>query len=260
MATPVAQRPYSENLSPANTDLTRSVERHANVLHVDSVSKQCGTQPILKGVSLKIQAREVLALCGPSGSGKTTLLRIVCGLTGFDSGTIALGSTTIPAGVRYPKELYGKVGIVFQEHNLFPHMKAIDNVTLALREVKRMPAPQAYELGMGELERMGVATLAQRYPATLSGGEKQRVAIARALAMNPLLLLLDEPTANLDPDRVDEVCDRILELASSGTTMVMVTHNLECARQAAKTFAVLDAGVFRISNDPSILDGLRRRK
>jgi ABC-type polar amino acid transport system ATPase subunit len=152
------------------------------------------------------------------------------------------------------------VGIVFQDHNLFPHLKAIDNVTLALREFKRIPPGQACDRGMAELERMGVASLAHRYPSTLSGGEKQRVAIARALAMDPLLLLLDEPTANLDPDRVDEVCDRVLELASSGTTMLMVTHNIECARQAAKTFAVLEGGTCQVSDDPSILDGLRRRK
>ena len=112
---------------------------------------------------------------------------------------------------------------------------------------------------MAELKRMGVESIAKRYPASLSGGERQRVAIARALTMDPLLLLLDEPTANLDPDRVDEVCDRVLELASSGTTMLLVTHNLECARQAASTFALLQDGNCLVSDDPAILEGVRSR-
>ncbi len=235
-------------------------ESVVNALQIESICKQFGGLRVLNGVSFRLRQREVLALCGASGCGKTTLLRVLCGLTRFDAGQLTVGSTTIPADAPYPKKLYGKIGMVFQEHNLFPHMNAIDNVTLALRESKRMPPRQACERGMAEMERMGVATLAYRYPSNLSGGEKQRVAIARALAMDPLLLLLDEPTANLDPDRVDEVCDRVLELASSGTTMLMVTHNIKCARQAAKTFAVLDAGTCQVSDDPSILDGLRRRK
>lgn len=266
MVTSVAQQPGGS--SGAHSPTAQANCAHASVglnddstvLRLQSLGKLYGTQSVLTGVSLQVREREVLALCGPSGSGKTTLLRIVCGLTTFDDGTLSLGSKTIPAGTPYPKDLFGKVGIVFQEHNLFPHMKVIENVTLALREVRRMPHHQANEIGMNELERMGVAQLAERYPANLSGGEKQRVAIARALATSPLLLLLDEPTANLDPDRVDEVCDRVLELASSGTTMVMITHNLECARKAAKSFAVLEAGICRLSSDPSILDSLRHRK
>jgi ABC-type polar amino acid transport system ATPase subunit len=263
MAVHAAQQRQDEKEPNADLPVPRFIEQSEsilNVLRLDSVTKQYAMQPVLQGVSLRLRQREVLALCGASGCGKTTLLRVVCGLTRFDSGYLSVGSTTIRAAAPYPKGLYGRVGIVFQDHNLFPHLKAIDNVTLALREFKRMPPGQACDRGMAELERMGVASLAHRYPSTLSGGEKQRVAIARALAMDPLLLLLDEPTANLDPDRVDEVCDRVLELASSGTTMLMVTHNLKCARQAAKTFAVLEAGTCQVSDDPSILDGLRRRK
>jgi polar amino acid transport system ATP-binding protein len=133
-------------------------------------------------------------------------------------------------------------------------MTAIGNVTLALRECKRLPRRQVHERGMAELERMGVASVAKQYPATLSGGERQRVAIARALAVDPLVLLLDEPTAHLDPGRVDEVCERILELADAGTTMLVVTHNIEFARQAADTYAVLQNGTLRASDDPAILD------
>ena len=229
----------------------------AHVLQIDAVGKRFDAQPVLNGVSLRLRQREVVALCGPSGCGKTTLIRIVSGLLHFDTGHLTIGTARIPAGAPYPPALYGSVGVIFQEHNLFPHMTAIANVTLALREVKRLPARQAEERGMAELDRMGVASLARRYPSELSGGEKQRVAIARALAMDPLLLLLDEPTANLDPDRVDEVCERVLELANGGTTMLLVTHNIEFARRAAKSFALLQDGRCHVSGSPTVLEGLR---
>jgi ABC-type polar amino acid transport system ATPase subunit len=238
---------------------TPSTEGIVNALQIESISKQFGAHAVLNGVSLMLRQREVLALCGASGCGKTTLIRIICGLVHFDSGTLKIGSTPIRAQTPYPRELYGKVGVIFQDHNLFPHITAIGNVTLALTEFKRLSVRDAHERGMAELERMGVESVAQRYPASLSGGERQRVAIARALAMDPLLLLLDEPTANLDPDRVDEVCDRVLELAEAGTTMLLVTHNLECARQAADTFAILQDGTCIISDDSAVLDGLRCR-
>jgi ABC-type polar amino acid transport system ATPase subunit len=250
--------PEPQNDPPVHRDIP-SPEVIANALQIDSVSKHFGTSPVLNSVSLTLRQREVLALCGASGCGKTTLIRIICGLIHFDSGHLRIGSTSVPPQTPYPKELYGKVGVIFQDHNLFPHMTAIGNVTLALREFKRLSAKEAQERGMAELKRMGVDSIAQRYPASLSGGERQRIAIARALAMDPLLLLLDEPTANLDPDRVDEVCDRVLELASSGTTMLLVTHNLECARQAADTFALLQDGICLSSDDPAILEGIRCR-
>jgi ABC-type polar amino acid transport system ATPase subunit len=250
--------PSPQNDPPVHPDIPIP-EATVNALQINAVSKQFGARPVLDGVSLTLRQREVLALCGASGCGKTTLIRIICGLVHFDGGTLKIGTTPIQAQTPYPKELYGKVGVIFQDHNLFPHMTAIGNVTLALREFKHLSAKDAQERGMVELARMGVESIAQRYPASLSGGERQRVAIARALAMDPLLLLLDEPTANLDPDRVDEVCDRVLELASAGTTMLLVTHNLECARQAADTFAVLQDGTCLISDDPAVLDELRCR-
>jgi polar amino acid transport system ATP-binding protein len=237
-----------------STDQSEPAE---TVLHIDGIEKQFNARTVLSGVSLKLRQREVLALCGASGCGKTTLLRIICGLSGFDHGRLSVGDQSIVAQAPYPVDLFGKIGMVFQENNLFPHLSAVDNVTLALREVKRLPPREARERGMAELERMGVASLAERYPSTFSGGERQRVAIARALAMDPLLLLLDEPTAHLDRDRVNEVCDRVLELADAGTTMVLVTHNIEFAREAAKTYALLQNGGCQISEDAVILEGLR---
>ncbi|MDI9613090.1 MAG: ATP-binding cassette domain-containing protein [Acidobacteriota bacterium] len=230
------------------------------VLAIHSLSKRYGTRQVLSEIAMSIHAHEVLALCGPSGSGKTTLIRIISGLTGFDGGRLQIADSIVAADAPYPGNLFGKVGVVFQEPNLFPHLTAIENVMLALREFKRLPANQAHERAMVELERMKLASLARRYPASLSGGEKQRLAIARALAVDPLLLLLDEPTANLDPDLVDEVCDRILELAGAGMTMLLVTHNVDFARQAAGSFALLQDGRCRCSRDGALLENLRSRR
>jgi ABC-type polar amino acid transport system ATPase subunit len=231
----------------------------APILRLNSVTKALGERQLLRSVSLRLRPREVLALCGASGCGKTTLLRIIAGLVPFDTGEIAIGDARARARAVYPAGLYGKVGLVFQGHNLFPHLTVIANVTLALRESKRSPPREAHDRGMHELERMGLASLALRYPSTLSGGEAQRVAIARALAMDPLLLLLDEPTANLDSDNADEVCERVVELAGGGTTMVLVTHNLKCARSAATSFAVLQDGSCEVSQDAALLDRLQSR-
>jgi ABC-type polar amino acid transport system ATPase subunit len=226
------------------------------VLQLDGVTKTFGAQPVLGGVSLSLRQGDVLALCGPSGGGKSTLIRIVAGLVPFDSGACTVDGTVIRAQELYPRSLYGSVGVVFQDAHLFPHLTAQANVALGLRRTRRLSARQARERSMAELERMGVHPLADRYPVTLSGGERQRVSIARALAMDPLLLLLDEPTANLDPERVDEVCERILGLARDGTTMLLVTHAIAFARQAAGSFALLRDGACQVSRDPACLDDL----
>ena len=230
------------------------------VLRLDGVGKQFDSRPIFERVSFNLRRREVLALCGVSGSGKTTLIRIIAGLVSFDEGRLQIGETTVQADMRYPVELYGKIGVIFQDHNLFPHLTVLGNVTLGLQEHRRLPARLAKERAFSELEHMGVASLADRYPATLSGGERQRVAIARALAMDPFLLLLDEPTANLDPERAEEVCERVLALADSGVTMLLVTHNVILARQAASRFALLQDGCCTVSREPAILDRLRYRR
>lgn len=242
-----------------SSDPRRGADR-VPILAIHSLSKRYGTRQILSEIAVSIRTHEVLALCGPSGSGKTTLIRIISGLTGFDGGRLEIADCVIAGRAPYPGALFGKVGVIFQEPNLFPHLTAIENVTLALREFKRMPANQAHDRGMLELERMKLASLAKRYPASLSGGEKQRVAIARALAVDPLLLLLDEPTANLDPDLVDEVCDRILELADAGMTMLLVTHSVDFARQAAGSFALLQDGRCQFSKDGALLENLVTRR
>jgi ABC-type polar amino acid transport system ATPase subunit len=232
----------------------------ALVLQLDGVSKAFGTRQVLDRVSLKLAQGEVIALCGTSGSGKSTLIRIVAGLTDFDGGSCTVGGATVHAGQPYPRSLFGSVGVVFQDAHLFPHLSVIQNVALGLRKFKRLRPRIAAERARSELDRMQVLPLADRYPATLSGGERQRVAIARSLAMDPVLLLLDEPTANLDPNRVDEVCERILSLSRCGTTMILVTHAVDLARQVAGGFALLRDGRCAYSPDPVILEQLREEQ
>jgi len=233
-----------------------ALARIEDVLVVDSLHKRFGERHVLRGASLRLRQREVVALCGISGSGKTTLLRIVSGLVSFDGGRVVIGSTPIDAGEAYPNGFYGKVGLVPQDHSLFPHLDAIGNVTLALRIVKRMSRKQAHERGMAELERVGLQGRSAQYPATLSGGERQRLAIARALALDPLLLLLDEPSAHLDPDRIAELAERLLELAGSGVSMLLVTHNIALATEAAGSFALLHDGTCQVADSSAILDRL----
>jgi ABC-type polar amino acid transport system ATPase subunit len=232
-----------------------SCASNGHFLRLEGVSKSFGTRSVLNAISIGLPPQKVLALCGASGSGKTTLLRIICGLCNFENGDLLIGTAKIPAGAAYPRDLYGRIGLVTQDPNLFPHLTAVENVALALREFKRMSRRQAHALAMSELERMGVASLAQQYPSTLSGGEKQRVAIARAVAVKPIILLLDEPTAHLDHNLADEVCRRIGELSGDGTTVVIVTHSITLAREAAHTFAVLNNGTCSCSDDPRILNG-----
>lgn len=227
------------------------------VLRLSDVTKYLSGRKVLDRVCISLRRGRVLALCGPSGAGKSTVIRIISGLTPFDSGLCTVANFVIPPRQVYPRHLYGSIGVIFQEANLFPHLTVIANVALGLRKFKRLTASEARERSMTELEHMGVESLADRYPATLSGGERQRVAIARALALDPVLLLLDEPTANLDPARVDEVRDRILNLAAAGTTMVLVTHEVEFACQAAQEFALLRDGICEWSHKSSILEQLR---
>jgi len=231
-----------------------ALARVDDVLVIDSLHKRFGDHHVLQGASLRLRQRGVAALCGASGSGKTTLLRIVSGLTPFDSGRVVIGSTPINAGEPYPEGFYGRVGLIPQDHSLFPHLDAIGNVMLALRVVKHLSRKQARERGMAELERVGLQAQAAQYPATLSGGERQRVAIARALALDPLLLLLDEPTAHLDPDRVAELAERLIELAGSGVSMLLVTHNIALATRAAGSFALLQDGTCQLADSCAILD------
>jgi len=219
---------------------------------IRSVSKSFGAFQALKDVSLDVHAGEVLCLIGASGSGKTTLLRCINQLTPLDSGGIWLDGELL--GVREqhgrlhalsPREIARqrlKTGMVFQRFNLFPHMTALENITEGPVQVQRRSRDEARADAMELLARVGLSAKADAYPAELSGGQQQRVAIARALAMKPMLMLFDEPTSALDPELVGEVLAVMKELAGSGMTMMVVTHELGFAREVADTVVYMDQG------------------
>ena len=217
----------------------------SRILHMDSVNKHFGALHVLRDVNLEVQAGEVVVVIGASGSGKSTLIRCINGLEVFDSGHIEVdGHHLEPAG-RSQGELRAvrqEVGMVFQQFNLFPHRRVLANITLAPRKVRGQSREQAADNARQLLDRVGIADQADKYPSQLSGGQQQRVAIARALAMEPRLMLFDEPTSALDPEMIGEVLDVMRELASQGMTMIVVTHEMGFAREAAHRAVYLDHG------------------
>ncbi len=211
-------------------------------LRVEGVSKSFGALEVLRGIDLEVAEHEVIALIGASGSGKSTLLRCINLLEPVDEGRILIGGEEITARRVNVDRIRRRVGIVFQSFNLFPHMRVIDNVTLAPRHVAKRPKAEAEADAMRLLERFGLADKASQLPDRLSGGQQQRVAIVRALAMQPDLLLLDEVTSALDPELVAEVLSVIRELAAGGMTMLLATHEMGFARDIASRVCFLDAG------------------
>ena len=212
------------------------------VLSVRGLVKSYGERTVLAGVDLDVAEHEVVVLIGASGSGKSTLLRCVDLLEDIDDGQIFLDGSDISDPRVDADAARRSMGMVFQSFNLFPHMKVLDNVTLAPRVVHRRDRRVADERGRELLTRVGLADKADAYPDKLSGGQQQRVAIARALAYDPRLLLLDEITSALDPELVGEVLELVGELASSGRTIIMATHEMGFARQVANTVCFLDGG------------------
>jgi polar amino acid transport system ATP-binding protein len=226
----------------------------------DCVSKSFGNNEVLKSISLEVKRGEVMCLVGPSGSGKSTFLRCINHLEVLSAGRLSVDGQLI--GYReahgklyemHPKEAAKQrrdIGMVFQRFNLFPHMTALENVMEAPLQVKGEPKAQVRQRALDLLDRVGLADRADYYPAHLSGGQQQRVAIARALAMEPKLMLFDEPTSALDPELVGEVLDVMKELARSGMTMIVVTHEMGFAREVADSLVFMDGGVVVESGDP----------
>jgi len=232
------------------------------MIDVDGLTAIRAGNRILEGVTLKVPEGTVTTLVGPSGGGKSTLLRCMNGLEIFAAGSVSIAGHRLAAGSHAARDLERirrDVGMVFQSFNLFPHLSAIDNVTLAPRIVRRVPPPEARRRGLELLDRVGLARLAESRPATLSGGQQQRVAIARSLAMEPRVMLFDEPTSALDPAMSAEVLEVIVELARGGQTMVVVTHDHSFARRAATQVVELVAGkVCRAGPAAEILAGVER--
>jgi polar amino acid transport system ATP-binding protein len=210
---------------------------------LENVSKCFGDLRVLEHVSLDVDEHGVVCLIGASGSGKSTLLRCINLLEKVDEGSIVVDGQPITNGAVDVNALRRKIGIVFQAYNLFPHMTVLDNVTLAPRKVHGATPRQAREKAFELLDRIGLREKADEFPDRLSGGQQQRVAIARALAMEPKLMLLDEITSALDPQLVSEVLNLVSQLAESGMTMIIATHEMSFAREVADKVCFLDAGV-----------------
>ena len=214
----------------------------APLVIMEKVNKHFGKLHVLRDVDLTVDRGEVVVVIGPSGSGKSTLCRSINRLSPIDSGTIRVDGKVLPEEGKALARLRADVGMVFQSFNLFAHMSVLDNVTLGPIKVRGRPRAEAEERGRALLARVGVADQAAKLPAQLSGGQQQRVAIARALAMEPKLMLFDEPTSALDPEMISEVLDVMRELASSGMTMIVVTHEMGFARASANRVVFMDAG------------------
>ncbi len=225
------------------------------ILHVRALRKTFGANEILRGIDLKIAPQELVFVIGPSGSGKSTLLRCCNRLEEPTSGAIMFDGVDLMARDTNINAMRRRIGMVFQQFNLYPHMTALGNVTLALRKVVGRSRADADAAGMAALERVGLAEKAGAYPSELSGGQQQRVAIARALALEPAMMLFDEPTSALDPELVGSVLAVMRELKAAGMTMLVVSHEMRFARDAADRVIFMDHGVIVEEGPPAQIFG-----
>ena len=212
------------------------------MIRFSKVNKYFGDLHVLQDIDLHIAPREVAVVCGPSGSGKSTLIRCINRLETIRSGEIFVDGLAVHERATDLVRLRTEVGFVFQQFNLYPHMTALENVTLAPMKVRKLPPAQARELGLDLLNKVGIHEKADAYPAQLSGGQQQRVAIARGLAMQPKIMLFDEPTSALDPEMINEVLEVMIQLAKDGMTMVVVTHEMGFAREVGHKVVFMDMG------------------
>ena len=217
---------------------------------MERVNKHFGDLHVLKDIDLTVHHGEVVVVIGPSGSGKSTLCRTINRLETFEDGSITIDGKTLPEEGKELAQLRADVGMVFQSFNLFAHKTILENVMLGPVKVRRMKSADARKKAMALLERVGIATQADKYPAQLSGGQQQRVAIARALAMDPKVMLFDEPTSALDPEMINEVLDVMTTLAKEGMTMVVVTHEMGFARKAGNRVVFMAEGEIVETTDP----------
>jgi general L-amino acid transport system ATP-binding protein len=220
-----------------------SVANNSDVIICEGVKKWFGDFQALKGVNASVKEQEVVVVIGPSGSGKSTFIRCINRLEAHQEGTIIVDGIELTNDVRNIDKIRSEVGMVFQQFNLFPHLTILDNITLAPLWVRKQPRADVEEEAMALLERVGIPEQADKFPGQLSGGQQQRVAIARALAMKPKIMLFDEPTSALDPEMIKEVLDVMKELALSGMTMIVVTHEMGFAREVADRVLFFDYGM-----------------
>jgi general L-amino acid transport system ATP-binding protein len=223
----------------------------AAAVELTGVNKWFGAFQVLKNINLTVAAREKIVICGPSGSGKSTLIRCINRLETHQSGRIVVDGIVLTEDLRQIDKVRAEVGMVFQSFNLFPHLTVLDNLCLGPVWVKKLPRAEAEKVALKYLERVHIPEQALKYPGQLSGGQQQRVAIARALCMSPRIMLFDEPTSALDPEMIKEVLDVMVELARSGMTMLVVTHEMAFARSVADRMVFMDRGEIVERSPPS---------
>jgi general L-amino acid transport system ATP-binding protein len=223
----------SEPTGSVFADATQVAASGDLIIEMQGVVKRFGTFTALDGIDLNVARTEVVVVIGPSGSGKSTMIRCINRLEEHDEGRIVVDGVELSRDLRNIQEIRRETGMVFQQFNLFPHLTVLDNVTLAPRQVRRIPKREAEALAMELLEQVRIPEQAKKYPGQLSGGQQQRVAIARSLAMKPKVMMFDEPTSALDPEMINEVLDAMKDLAAGGMTMIVVTHEMGFAREVA---------------------------
>jgi len=226
----------------ATTAVSADLAARDDMIISDGVDKWYGDFQALKNVTATIKEKEVVVVLGPSGSGKSTWIRCINRLEQHQSGRIIVDGVELTNDTRNIEKIRSEVGMVFQQFNLFPHLTVRDNITLAPTWVRKKPKGEAEQLAADLLERVGIPEQADKFPGQLSGGQQQRVAIARALAMEPRIMLFDEPTSALDPEMIKEVLDVMKELARSGMTMMVVTHEMGFAREVADRIIFMESG------------------
>jgi glutamine transport system ATP-binding protein len=220
------------------------------MIEVKNLKKSFGTNVVLKDINVKVKPQEVVVVIGPSGSGKSTFLRCINLLESITDGHVYIEGTDITDKKSDINKVRAEVGMVFQQFNLFPHKKVIENIMLAPMKVRNTSAEEARKKGLELLRKVGLEDKAEAYPDSLSGGQKQRVAIARALAMEPKIMLFDEPTSALDPEMVGEVLEVMKQLAKEGMTMVVVTHEMGFAKEVGDRVIFMDGGLIVEENTP----------
>jgi len=220
------------------------------VIKIQSLNKWFGNFHVLKNIDLEIMKGEKIVVCGPSGSGKSTLIRCINRLEEHQNGQIIVNEIELTNDLKNIDDIRKEVGMVFQSFNLFPHLTVLDNCTLALQWVRKMPKKDAETTAMAYLERVQIPEQANKFPGQLSGGQQQRVAIARSLCMKPEIMLFDEPTSALDPEMIKEVLDVMVNLAETGMTMLVVTHEMGFASRVADRIIFMDEGEIIEQNSP----------
>ena len=234
-----------ESFSPIESSMGEE-----DLIQIVAMHKWYGEFHVLKDINLSVKARERIVVCGPSGSGKSTLIRCLNRLEEHQQGTVIVNGIELTGDLKKIEEIRREVGMVFQHFNLFPHLTVLENCTLGPIWVRGTPKKEAEESAMKYLERVKIPEQALKFPGQLSGGQQQRVAIARSLCMNPKIMLFDEPTSALDPEMIKEVLDVMIELASTGMTMIVVSHEMGFAKTVADRVIFMDEGQIIEQNEP----------